>query len=132
MTSLDTFLMALAVWREARGETSLGQACVAAVIHNRAHDAKHRWPRHVVDVVTQRWQFSAFNKDDPNALLFPKAREAAQWEHAMRAYDERALFTEVADALARMNHYHTTAIAPKWAEGHRPLLTVGHHHFYAL
>ena len=66
---LRRFILALAVWREARGETPVGKLLVAQTIENRVQD--RRWPATYEDVITQPWQFSAFNKGDPNATLFP-------------------------------------------------------------
>ena len=67
---LVKFVLALAVYREARGESVIGKILVAQTIENRVQD--RRWPDTYRDVVLQPWQFSAFNKNDPNALLFPR------------------------------------------------------------
>jgi len=34
------------------------------------------------------------------------------------------------DPTSGATHYHTTAIAPYWAEGHTPVVTIGNHAFY--
>src|SRR5262245_34015245 len=81
---LRRFALALAVWREARGESLRGRCLVAQVIENRVTDS--RWPDTYVGVITQRLQFSSFNPGDPNATLFPAETDLA-WEGCVLAAD---------------------------------------------
>src|SRR5438309_1178832 len=52
------------VFGEARGEPEKGMAAVAHVIKNRTMDK--RWSADAYAVVTQRAQFSSWNRNDPN------------------------------------------------------------------
>lgn len=70
---LDSFLVRLCLWREARSESLAAKAGVLAVIRNRANDPKNRWPKTLAEVVLQRSQFTSFSKGDPNSVAFPRA-----------------------------------------------------------
>lgn len=120
------FILALAVWREARGESPLGQLLVAQTIENRVTDP--RWPDTYQGVITQPWQFSAFNKNDPNALLFPSETDAA-WSTCV------SVAQAVIDApkpFTTANHYHTTGVAPRWKDDSKIVNREGSHIFYRL
>src|SRR3990167_6221259 len=97
---LRLFALSLVVWRESRGESTLGKLLVAQTIENRVRDP--RWPDTYVGVITQPWQFSAFNRNDPNALLFPAEHDAA-WPACVAAADVVLLGPL---ALTNANHYH--------------------------
>lgn len=122
---LDRFMMALCIWREARGESRRGKLLVASVIRNRVDD--RRWPDTYAGVVTQPLQFSCFNAGDPNAVLFPKAGDPA-WEDSVDAAT-----TVMGDGvLTTANHYCTTGVKPKWADLSKATETEGHHIFFRL
>jgi spore germination cell wall hydrolase CwlJ-like protein len=70
---LDSILARLCLWREARGESLAAKAAVLAVLRNRANDPKNRWPKTLAGVVTQPFQFSSMNRNDPNVTAWPKA-----------------------------------------------------------
>lgn len=124
MTLLDRFLLALCIWREARGETTLGKRYVADTILNRVHDK--RWPGTVRDVVLQPWQFSSFNKSDPNAVQFP--HEDATWTDCVRAADAAI----AGPAVLCANHYHVHGLDPEWRDETKIVAVEGHHVFYKL
>jgi len=69
---LDSFLVRLCLWREARSESLAAKAAVLAVIRNRANDPKNRWPKTLAGVVLQPSQFTSFSKGDPNSVAFPR------------------------------------------------------------
>lgn len=122
------FMLALCVYREARGESELGKLLVAQTVINRATDTKQRWPRSIVGVITQRLQFSSFNKSDPNVTVYPAEGDAA-WAQCVAAA-EKALTADTPVTLA--NHYHSTAIKPRWADSTKITETEGNHIFYRL
>jgi hypothetical protein len=63
-------MIALCIWREARGEPPLGQRAIFHVILNRAKERG----RPVEQVILQPKQFSSFNLGEPNSILFPVPR----------------------------------------------------------
>jgi len=121
------YILALATYREARGESLFGKQCVAQVIENRVQD--DRWPQTYDSVILQPWQFSSFNASDPNSKLFPPTSYSDAWgqcwEVAGKVLDEDSDITE------GCNHYFADYIKmPKWAEKMTHVLTVGKHKFY--
>jgi spore germination cell wall hydrolase CwlJ-like protein len=123
---LTRFLLALCIWREARGESYRGKLLVGATIRNRVED--RRWPNTYAGVITQRMQFSAFNLGDPNALKFPIEGDPA-WGDAVLAADE-TLRAET--LLTNANHYHTKAVTPVWSRADAMVDVEGEHVFFRL
>lgn len=121
------YLLALCVWREARGETVRGQQLVAAVVLNRVADA--RWPNTITGVVLQPWQFSAFNVQDPNSTRFPLNETEPAWVHCVAAAD---LARAGSGPDTPATHYHVMGLAPAWADPTKIVTVEGHHVFYAL
>lgn len=123
---LNRFLLALCIWREARGETPRGRRLVGQVIVNRVCDK--RWPNTVEGVILQPWQFSSFNKNDPNVALYPTSTDPS-WPDCVAAadavLDEAAIFTNA-------NHYHVAGLDPAWRDARKVVAVEGHHVFYAL
>lgn len=122
---LNRFVLALCVWREARGESDHGKQLVAATILNRASDSKHRWPQTPAGVVLQPMQFSSFNTNDPNAVKFPEAGE--QWDACVAAVD-----SQLSSRATNANHYHVIGLSPAWRDDSKVVATEGHHVFYCL
>src|SRR3990167_9300726 len=123
---LRRFILALAVWREARGESKAGQRLVAPAIENRVHDP--RWPDTYVGVITQHLQFSAFNMNDPNVVKYPSETDQA-WPNCVEAAD---VVLNSIKPLTDANHYHSTGVWPTWARKDREEAREGRHVFYAL
>lgn len=126
ITLLRRFMLALCVWREARGETPKGKILVAQVILNRVIDK--RWPDNIVDVVTQPWQFSSFNANDPNVTKYPEETDTS-WRGCADAAD--AVLT-AKEPWTTANHYHVVGLDPKWRDETKIVATEGHHVFYCL
>jgi len=123
---LRVFCLSLACWREARGESLLGQLLVAQTIENRVRDP--RWPETYVGVITQRLQFSAFNRDDPNVTAYPREDDPA-WADCVAA----ARFVLAAPSpLTAANHYHVTSVSPAWADRDKIVAREHRHIFYRL
>lgn len=128
------FLLALATYREARSESRRGKKLVAQSVENRVNDS--RWPDNYRDVILQPWQFSSFNKNDPQVNLFPPTHYDSTgnlqawlvcWEVAGEVLDE----TE--DISEGSNHYFANDIpAPDWADPDKLVTSEGVHEFYKL
>lgn len=108
---LDSFLARLCIFREARSESMAGKAAVLAVLRNRANDPKNRWPKTLAGVVTQRYQFSSFNANDPNVTAFPLTTHPADfqaWLDCCHVYDAPL----TADSTSGSQFYHDNSIPP--------------------
>lgn len=124
-TLLRRFALALAVYREARGEPSIGKLLVAQTIENRVRDT--RWPETYVGVITQPWQFSAFNRDDPNALVYP-GEDDPTWSDCVAVAD----FILDAEPITTANHYATSDSRPHWYDASKIVAREGRHVFFDL
>ncbi len=78
----EVFLLALVVWREARGETLPGKLAVAWVVRNRVNHPGW-WGKDWITVVLKPFQFSSFNRNDPNATRWPSPLDTS-WEAALQ------------------------------------------------
>lgn len=133
---------------EARGEEIEGRIAVGCVIRNRMRDPK-RWPDVIKDCCLEKWQFSCWNRNDPN---YPKLLEHARAlvsDHAVRtAFVPTSLDLEtrwvadgiltgvVRDRTSGSNHYLTRLLwkqrPPHWAKGQRPTAFIMRHVFFKL
>lgn len=73
----DRDLLAWTLWGEARSETLAGQIAVAWTIRSRVNDGKAKswWGEGYAGVCQKPYQFSCWNKNDPNFAYFER-REA--------------------------------------------------------
>ncbi|MCF4166463.1 cell wall hydrolase [Zavarzinia compransoris] len=138
----DRDTLARTLWGEARGEGVPGMAAVAAVIVNRMRASGRRvalgqkplwWGGpDAVSVCRAPWQFSCWNRDDPNrARLLAMVPDDAALRPA-RLIADAALDGRAGDPTAGADHYHARGVRPAWARGRRPLVAIGRHHFYRI
>ena len=120
------YLMALCVWREARGTSQDAKRAVAHAIKNRAVKPSW-WGNGFVDVILKPLQFSSFNVGDPNATKFPAQADP--------------IFLNILDIVARVlvddedltdgaTHYHDRSVFPDWAAKMKRCAEVGPFTFY--
>jgi len=137
----DVVILARTVWGEARGERGQidGMEAVAHVVLNRVRRATY-WGRDVVEVCRKPWQFSCWNRNDPNLpqLLAVDATNArfaqalAIARRLMAQEQDRPQERLRGDPTAGATHYHAARLAPppRWAAGHRPCARIGAHLFF--
>jgi spore germination cell wall hydrolase CwlJ-like protein len=65
----EAHLLALCIWREARGEGMLGRRGVGCVVRNRANHGGYG--PGFAGVILKPYQFSSFNVTDPNSTRWP-------------------------------------------------------------
>ena len=66
----DAHLLALCIYREARGESFLGKRAVGCCVRNRVL-ARTYFGIDYSSVILKHWQFSSFNATDPNSSVWP-------------------------------------------------------------
>ncbi len=115
--ALNQFLLALCVWREARGESLRGKQLVAWTILNRSHDK--RWPNTIRGVVLQPLQFSSFNANDPNSrkLLNPAEYSTPDVWKACYGAAAAVFFGLTTDPTGGADHYRYFRHADGWISG---------------
>jgi hypothetical protein len=130
----DVRLVAATCWGEARSEGEQGMRAVAHVIVNRVGD---RFGGDIESVVRSPWQFSVWNRRDPNRRRVENpeayATEGADqetWEIAQRIARE-VLSGQSTDPTNGALFYHTTSIRPWWARWGQGRRVIGAHVFYA-
>ncbi|HEY0044366.1 MAG TPA: cell wall hydrolase [Allosphingosinicella sp.] len=131
---VDAHWMALTMWGEARNQGEEGMRAVGHVIANRRAAKTHG--TYVTDTVSAAWQFSCWNKNDPNRALMlaiedlPEGGAAhRQWLAAKRIAAE-ILAGRSADPTGGALFYHTTAVSPAWSRGEVPVTQIGSHLFF--
>lgn len=119
-------IVAITILAEARGEGKRGMYAVACVISKRMKERKKTGAQ----VCLQPWQFSCWNKNDPQRPHLRKLLRHELAPYAMKLaknIDNLQLkFVEFA------NHYHTKRVSPYWSKGKRPVATIGNHVFFKL
>ena len=140
MSEKDIDVLARTIWAEARGEGVAGQVAVGRCIRNRVEadlgkDGKPDWwGEGYVGVCQAPWQFSCWNKNDPNRPYLTGAKAIPETEYA-RAREAAvvAMTSKEPDPTGGATHYYSTTMAspPKWT-GHpaRRTTTIGRHIFF--
>ncbi|HRC26301.1 MAG TPA: cell wall hydrolase [Alphaproteobacteria bacterium] len=129
-------ILARTLWGEARGEGTAGMQAVAAVVLNRVALAEARggmwWGVDVISVCLKPWQFSCWNRADPNyRSLSAVGLEDPYFRNAI-LIARAALAGRLRDPTGGATHYHATGVRPDWAKGVTPTATIGRHVFYSL
>jgi spore germination cell wall hydrolase CwlJ-like protein len=131
---VDAHWMALTMWGEARNGGSEAMRAVGHVIDNRRRANTHG--RYATETVSAAWQFSAWNKNDPNYpammnidKLRPDSEDHRMWVEAKRVASE-ILSGASADPTGGALFYHTAAVSPRWSAGLAPIRVIGGHLFF--
>lgn len=85
LKAYELVLLALCIWREAQNQSRAGMIGVGSVILNRV---KHPgwWGTTIVEVVLKKYQFSSFNKNDPNSSKMPLEGDSV-WQTCLSLAD---------------------------------------------
>ena len=132
MTTAESYersLLALCLYREARGESRDAKVGVKHVILNRLADPIP--PYGLCDTIPKiilcPRQFSSFNRLDPNSSLMPLGTELA-WLECCEVVD-----ADTQDPTGGATHYYSDNIpAPAWAEPAKFTVQIGAFRFYKL
>jgi spore germination cell wall hydrolase CwlJ-like protein len=125
----DTFMLALAIYREARGEDLTGKIAAGCVIRNRVQHPGW-YGRNWFDVITKPYQFSSFNPGDRNSAVFGSAADRA-WQDSIAAA-LRVMGGEP-DPTGGAAFYFDQTLAnnpPKWASIYVHTTDIGAFHFF--
>lgn len=129
-------ILARTIWGEARGETLTGKEAVANVILNRFKLSQRRgkmwWGNSVEEICLKPYQFSCWNKTDPNYSKVTTVDETDPQFSICQRIATRAMNGVLPDHTFGSDHYHAATILPSWAESRVSQVTIGHHIFYTL
>lgn len=124
-------ILSLCLWREARGEPYRGKVAVAWSIINRT-EHPNWWGNSVHTVILKPFQYSSFNKNDPNVILFPMPNDLSWIE--CKGIASEVICKIVADPTSGSTHYHASSLVgdklPEWAKTAQFKVQLGNHLFY--
>ena len=123
LSSHARLIWARTVVGEARGESPKGQLAVAFVPWNRAQLSG----RTVAQECLRPWQFSCWNKDDPNRAII--LAMGAQALAPFLAHID-AVLEQAPDPSQHATFYHVFGLHPPWSIGHPSCAVIGAHRFY--
>ena len=110
-------MLALCIWREARGESVNAQIAVGCSIRNRTLKAtwwNDRTAASYTAVILQPYQYSSFNASDPNAVKIPNYRDP-QFRDCLGIAADIIGGAQV-DTTSGATHYYDDSIdPPAWA-----------------
>ena len=133
---MEIDVLARTLWGEARGEGKQGMEAVAAVILNRVRHAANKggywWGNTIIQVCQKPFQFSCWNKADPNFRKLQSVHENDLHFATALRIARRAVLGRIEDKTNGAMHYHAAGILPDWAEENQPTARIGHHIFYRL
>ena len=131
-------IVAMTILGEARGEGEVGMYAVACIIAQRSI----AWKQTPMQVCLKDWQFSCWNKNDPNRKKLPSLLDTPQAAYAKRlAVNLNTLqrdFVKYADHYCHINKnpfwsYKTiTRKGKKIKIPIKPLVVINRHKFYKL
>lgn len=125
-----TLLLALCIWREARGESIDTKRGVGWVVMNRCHMAPAQgFKRSIPENVLHPWAFSSFMEGDLNSLKYPADTDAS-WHDSRTAAESLGLVDPTNDAVF---YFSRPLIAPPHAWGNvEHAATIGGLKFYRI
>ena len=128
-------VLARTIYGEARGESVRGQEAIGAVVMNRLHAAAahppHWWGNTVESICLKPFQFSCWNKSDPNRRVIKAAKAGDPAFDLCLRIARRAVCNTLADPTGGATHYHVMGAWPPWARDRKPSAIIGRHVFYA-
>lgn len=134
--AMEVDVLARTLWGEARGEGDIGLEAVACVVLNRVKIAQERggfwWGNNIIQVCQKPYQFSCWNRSDPSYKKLQAVTEQDLYFATAKRIATRAVIGKIADITKGATHYHATYVAPYWAKGEKPTITIGNHIFYRL
>jgi N-acetylmuramoyl-L-alanine amidase len=136
LRQIEIDVMARTLWGEARSEGQQGIEAVASVILNRTEIARRKggfwWGNTIIQVCQKPYQFSCWNKGDPNfKKLSAVTEDDIHFATALRVA-RRAMLGMIKDRTSGATHYHTIDVLPFWAKGQKATARIGRHVFYKL
>ncbi|MGH8345720.1 MAG: cell wall hydrolase [Pseudomonas sp.] len=131
----DRDILARTLWGEARGESLAGQIAVGWTIRNRVNDGKAKswWGEGYTGVCQKPYQFSCWNKNDPNFAYLSGAKSIPFREFAQaQIAAEQVMAGKVAGPTGGATHYYATTMPkpPAWSVGAKRTLKLGRHVFF--
>jgi N-acetylmuramoyl-L-alanine amidase len=127
----DRRLLALCIWREARGTKTEAKFAVGCSIRNRVNHPCW-WGKDYRSVILKPWQYSSFNEGDPNETQFPFESELI-WNVCLEIAQE--VMDGQADTTQGATSYFDKSLdshPPSWASALKHTVDIVLFHFFAV
>lgn len=128
----EVVLLAITIWREARGESREAKTAVGCSIRNRVQNPKW-WGNDYISCLTKKWQYSS--------MTDPKDRQLTTWPAATDHIFEECLEIAESVIVGRLvspatpgadSYYDVSIPSPKWATEEKKVGQIGRLIFYNL
>lgn len=107
-------LLALVMWREARGSGAPAMIAVGCCIRNRV-ERPSWWGKNYIECITKKWQFSSIAAPaDPQLILFPQLGDP-EFDKALSAAVQIISGAFVSPFPGADSYFDDSIPAPKWA-----------------
>ena len=131
----ELILLAVLEWREASNQPYDGKLAVAWTVRNRVLKPGKSWyGDDWEEVVLKRWQYTSFEKSDPQSTKLPgDPSKDKSWEDSLRAAEAAYLGQGQDPSLGSTHYFAPKSVAkPAWADapGSTYKCTIGDHWFY--
>jgi N-acetylmuramoyl-L-alanine amidase len=128
----DVFMLALCIYREARGESQDAKQAVGWAVRNRVEHPSW-YGKDWFSVITKPFQFSSFNRGEVNSIVFGAPEDVAWAQCVQAAFD--VIVSNVPDATGGATFYYDRSLdkkndPPKWAALYVHTADVGNFHFF--
>ncbi|WP_426234717.1 cell wall hydrolase [Pseudomonas sp. TWP3-2] len=135
VTEKERDILARTLYGEARGEGVTGQIAVAWTIRNRVNDGKTKswWGEGYAGVCQAPYQFSCWNKTDPNYQFLTSVKQIPFSELGQaRIAANQVIDGKVPDPTGGATHYYALSMKkpPAWAAKAKQTLKLGGHVFF--
>lgn len=126
----ETALLALCIWREARGEGEIGMRAVACSIRNRVQRPSW-WGSSFADVIGKKYQYSSMAAPgDPQLIRYPDMNDAA-FAEALQIADAIVNEEDIENPVVGADSFYDVSIsAPSWATPQCFVKQIGRIRFY--
>lgn len=127
----DADILARTIAGEARGEGDLGMQAVANVVMNRVANPCW-WGSTVTDVCLHPYQFSCWNKDDPNLPIIEAMGNSNPVYHEALDIAQKVIAGQLLDITHGATHYRAIGTTASWDVDNKltPCSIIGHHEFF--
>lgn len=129
----DIDVLTRTLYGEARGESDEGRIAVAWVVKNRAARPSW-WGRDIAGVCTAPYQFSCWNKNDPNREKLISLSPADPLYQDLSNIASKVVYGEIPDPTNGATHYKVRGTKASWDHATAGMVpvSIGHHDFYRL
>ena len=134
--NIEIDVLARTLWGEARSEGTQGLEAVACVILNRVKVSRkmagYWWGNDIIQVCQKPYQFSCWNKSDPQYTRVINVDETDMHFATCVRVARRATLGLIEDITKGATHYHADYVNPSWADIRKKTVIIGRHIFYRL